>query len=166
MIISLRFILCFSNFTVVVRATDGSLWTIGMGEYDRNVVCEPTAVLAPHTEEEDKLLEEARCEGREDQFKIPLHVAGPGARLVKGHQRVHLLEDSNPPLPTSPTASKSAPTIRTKVYDVVLHNFESYVLPVDVSVPSEQLPNAELDVQFRIKHFVTGWQHTVMVLEN
>ena len=156
---------------MVIRATDGTLWTLGIGEYDRNAVCDPTPVLAPHSEEEDRLLEEARREGRESQFTIPLYVAAANARLVKGHQRVHLLEDSpssSGPLSSStqaPRPNDNSP-ISTKVYDIVLHNYESYLLPVDVTEPLDQLPTSETNtVQFRIKHFVTGWQHTVMVLE-
>ena len=158
---------------MVIRATDGTLWTIGMGEYDRNVICNPTPVLAPHSEEEDKLLEEARRENRENEFKIPVYIASAQSRLVKGHQRVHLLvEDSSSsssgPFSSSSTSSRSSNSspICTKVYDIVLHNYESYLLPVDVTVPLDQLPSTDMNVQYRIKHFATGWQHTVMVLEN
>jgi hypothetical protein len=80
-----------------------------------------------------------------------------------------LVEDSSSSGPfsspsTSSRSNNSSP-ICTKVYDIVLHNYESYLLPVDATVPLNQLPSTDMNVEYRIKHFATGWQHTVMVLE-
>lgn len=71
--------ICSSNFTLVIRANDDSLWAMGIGEHDRNTISAPIRVL------------QAVPEG------APLHeqqtpaVCPPSSRIIKGYQRVCVL---------------------------------------------------------------------------
>ena len=98
--------------------------------------------------------------------------------MIKGHKRVGLLiDDQNFTL----FDNKQINRIKTKVYNVVLHNFESYLLPVEL--PFHDIDNTNLlpheiidsnssnnsnvkSKSYKIKDFSDGWLHTLLVLED
>lgn len=117
-----------SIYTLVMRANDGTLWAMGVGEYDRNRVAAPLQVHDVFSEEE---LVSGK-EGASQPFR-PAR-APPGATLRKGHNRVTLMLPSSADEP---------------VLQVVLHENEAFMQPLDESsVPHEYL----LDLSVGWKH--------------
>ena len=65
--------ICSSSFSLVARCVDGSVWALGLGEYDRIAICDFTPVFA--LDSDDQL------------------VLSDDALLRKGHQRVSVIEN-------------------------------------------------------------------------
>lgn len=148
-----------SNFSTVMRATDGTLWSMGIGEYDRNIVpnpipVEPAGFLDPADDGEGRTIKK--------------YLAPRNARLKKGHKRVTLLIESDDQHIESVAAVsyKIQDRIQTQVYDIVLHNFESYLLPVELNfAENSHKPTESTSQVYTIKDYSDGWIHTLIVLE-
>ena len=65
--------ICSSSFTLVARCEDGSVWALGLGEYDRIAVCDFIPVFAQDSD---------------DQLVLTQDVL-----LRKGHERVSIIEN-------------------------------------------------------------------------
>ena len=66
--------ICSSSFSLVARCTDGSVWALGLGEYDRIAICDFIPVFAQDSD---------------DQL-----VLNADALLRRGHQRVSIIENN------------------------------------------------------------------------
>ena len=149
-----------------------------MGEYDRNTICSPLPVQPP----DDGTTPIPIDEDNKNKIDIIKYVAPPNARLVKGHKRVGLLIDDidsshkNSKIENDSKISiapKFENLVKTKVFDIVLHNFESYLLPVELKFHDEYSNSLNSDSDklldkshYRIKDYSEGWLHTLLVLED
>ena len=169
----------FSNFTTVITASDGSLWVIGLGEGDRNCVlvpvqvqCKPPPGSIYLDDERDSISEEPTTGGPPhvstdlnvtDKRPEPEYFVALSSSTVlkKGHQRVIVLEDTSG---NTHSSIDTTPTLcLTKVYEVILHNYEAFLLPVTIDFdPSCEPPVGQ---RYRVKDYSTGWLHTVALIE-
>ena len=149
-----------------------------MGEYDRNTICSPLPVQPA----DDGTTPIPLDEDNKNKIDIIKYIAPPNARLVKGHKRVGLLIDdidsthkNSNIVDDSKVASKLENRIKTKVFDIVLHNFESYLLPVELKFNDEYSNSGNFNSDsdkgldksyYRIKDYSDGWLHTLVVLED
>ena len=101
--------ICSNHFTVLVRAEDGTLWTLGMGEYDRNRIPDFIPVHDVYTKEE---LEDPSKEARNA-------IISQDVVIKKGYNRINLLQPNAPPL------------------QVILHEKEAFLQPFGLEVPKE-----------------------------
>lgn len=90
-----------SNIGIVFRAHDRTLWALGIGEYDRNGIPNPSPVQ-----------EEVAVWDPDNPPPFTLADVDPSTRLVKGHNRVGVL--------------RACGTFS----EVVLHENEAYVQPM------------------------------------
>lgn len=161
----------YSNFVLVIRADDDTLWAMGIGEYDRCATCYPLPVLQPlyltHTAYSppfaasgSAVQSEAAIEAGEEGL-----VTNPAAQqtahipasaiLCKGNHRVAVLFSHGTDPFSSKTASSSklnfnsraeGPVITTKAFEVVLHAQQAFLQPVEFCVPpSSVTPNESID---------------------
>ena len=172
----------FSNFTTVISTSDGSLWVIGLGEGDRNCVITPVQVqcrpppgsIYLDDEESDPILVEPNTDNPSRESTDPsvtdkrpepeYYVASSSSTVLrKGHQRVIvLLEDASDK--THSSVDMTTVSCVTKVYEVILHNYEAFLLPVTIDFD----PSCEPSVagqRYRVKDYSTGWMHTVTLIE-
>jgi hypothetical protein len=136
-----------SNVTLVIRTEDNSLWAIGLGEYDRNFVCEPIPV-------QDVLNDDASqySESSSGGVHTPPVVLPPGTKVVKGHKRVSLIYPKN-------ARAKDGNGINA-LYDVILHEKEAFLQDVsDIEFENDQYQDAT------IVDYSAGWLHNLLVLE-
>ena len=155
--------ICSNHFTVLVRAEDGSLWTLGMGEYDRNRISDFIPVHDVYTQEE---LDDPTKEARNA-------VISKDVVIKKGYNRINLLQPDAPPL------------------QVVLHEKEAFLQPFGLEVPQESFVTGitnlisdllkgqmrfsyegivNLDPIFKDKNhaindFSVGWKHQLAIIE-
>ena len=169
----------FSNFTTVISASDGSLWVIGLGEGDRNCVITPVQVQykpppgSIYLDDENDPISEEHSEGdpprepadpsvTDTRPEPEYYVASLSSTVLrKGHQRVIVLEDAGNNTHNSPDSASVS--CLTKVYEVILHNYEAFLLPVPIDFdPSCEPPVGQ---RYRVKDYSTGWMHTVTLIE-
>jgi len=120
-----------SNTGVIMRAHDKTLWAIGIGEYDRNGISDPTPVQA-EVEEYDF----------ENPPPFELAVVEADTKLIKGHNRVGVLTGSG------------------KFSEIVLHEREAYVQPILDNDFFDGLPkNGKMvDISIGWQHVLVTWQ--------
>ena len=132
---------------------------MGIGEHDRNTVpnpipVEPAGFLDPADDGKDRVIKK--------------YIAPSNMRMKKGHKRVTLLVDSDGlSIESTPALNNSTQNrLKTKVYDVVLHNFESYLLPVELNFAENSHMHTEANTNgYIIKDYSDGWVHTLIVVE-
>lgn len=131
---------CSSNFCTVIRCNNGSLWAVGMSEYDRSMIINPVPVFAPIPDHEDS--------NNVEKFPdVPL-VIPSSAKLFKGHQRVVVFYDNN-------TSNK------IDVYEIILHQGEAFAKELDISVPSASSSSSSSTVL----DYSHGWQHSLILVK-
>ena len=166
-----------SNFSLVVLASDGSLWVMGFGEYDRN--CNPyllrvqtdfhkykddlpssnssstTTTIHPSSADQSTQQEQQQQQQQQEFETVYLRVPAT-ARLKKGYARVSLL--------FSPSDNPDVVNGDYHCYDIVLHNGEAYLIEIDVDrcpAVREQLGRAH----YRVADYSAGWKHSLLIAE-
>jgi hypothetical protein len=177
--------ICSSNFTLVIRCSDGSLWAMGMGEYDRSTAPEPLRVQQANVLQESVPAADGAGDGAGLDLDPPVQMP-PTARLLKGFQRVAIVTDTpraaphtqapglvvpDPALTTTATATApapaSAPTSDSSegpgrawtVYEVVIHADEAFLKVKTLDMGSGS------DGATTVVDYATGWQHALLVVE-
>ena len=157
-----------SNFNIVILADDGSLWALGMGEYDRNSNPEPLRVQTDFHSALDSNIHGSEeivhrsAYGQVDEgsgkmcIMVPI-VEGIEANtstisntektfLRKGHQRVSLIvpefksTENEDKTTTSDTVNYSytAQYLNVGAYEVVVHEGEAYLIQLDLSISADR----------------------------
>ena len=167
--------ICSSNFTLVLRCEDGSLWAMGMGEYDRSTSPYPLRVQQANVQalEESSPVETT---GIANHMDIDPPVLLPRtAKLCKGFQRVAIVTDTpnvlDIPGLTVPTSTVSEPPSTSisssttlgsnalTVYEVVIHAGEAFLKIKDLDITTDDGPST------KIIDYSTGWQHNLLIVE-
>ena len=132
--------ICSSNFSTVIRGNDGSLWALGMSEYDRSMIINPVPVFAPIPDDENN--------NDVEKFPdIPLIIPNT-AKMFKGHQRVIVFYEN-----------KSS---SIEAYEIILHQGEAFAKEVNVSIPSTYLSSSKTTSVLDYSH---GWQHSLILIK-
>ena len=152
---------------------------IGLGEGDRNCVIVPVQVQCRpppgciYLDDENDIISEGPTKADlgvssdpsgADKRPEPEYVVCSSSSTVlkKGHQRVIVLEDASD---NTHSSSASTPiSCLTKVYEVILHNYEAFLLPVTIDFDPSCEPLV-VGQRYRVKDYSTGWMHTVAVIE-
>jgi hypothetical protein len=154
-----------SNFSIVIRATDGTLWAMGMGEYDRNGVSVPTTVLSPINPNIDHGQISSNNNTSQD---IPF-IATSDSQMKKGNKRVSLVTHSIDGNALKDNAINHS-WLCSEIYDVILHNFEAYLKPVDLTFQQNSVPSQKTEIdktrKYRITDYSSGWMHSLLALED
>jgi hypothetical protein len=116
-----------SLFQTIVRANDGSLWAMGVAEYDKNTIPNPISVLRPIPPDLNKSLSSNEAPIDDRVFDVPAD--STGATLHKGNNRVSIMYG-----PGKSPYNNYDPN-RGDYYDVVVHNGEAYYLPMAFDCP-------------------------------
>ena len=125
-----------SNFGLVIRCSDGSLWAVGLGERDRNTCVQPLPVLADFN---------ANLHTDLAYLDIPVTVSAD-TRLRKGHNRVLVLDPE-----------------REVPFEVIVHNKEAYgreVEGIEAFVESQ----GGAGRRGFVLDYAVGWKHSLAVL--
>jgi hypothetical protein len=117
-----------SLFQTVIRTSDGSLWMMGIGELDKNNVCNPIPVWRPIPSGLNENL--GPNDVAVDDRVYDVCANATGGLLRKGHNRVSILY----PPGQSPYSDSST---RGDYYDIVLHKGEAYYLPLQLHCPTQ-----------------------------
>ena len=125
-----------SNFGLVIRCSDGSLWAVGLGERDRNTCPHPLPVLSDfnvnlHTELA--------------ALDIPVVVSGR-TRLRKSYNRVLVLDPE-----------------REVPFEVIMHNREAYGREVE-GIETFVEKNGGAGRPGFVIDYATGWKHSLAIL--
>lgn len=143
--------ICSSNFSLVIRAVDDSLWAVGLGEEDRLCIAEPVPVQQAAVAAPDA------APGM--VISSPQVVLGPAAVLRRGYQRVALFDAAS--VSASPTATTWATYTNPaeRVFEVVLHDGEAFLDPLEgfSSDPGSQSKE--------VIDLARGWRATLAVLK-
>jgi len=131
--------ICSSSFTLAIRADDGSLWLLGMGEYDRNRVSVPLQVHDEYTQEEISGEEEPR------QACIPADTL-----IRKGHNRITLIDADG-----------------SKLVEAVLHDKTAFLqtLPWGSGDATTSLASGSTNKSRKVKDIAVGWKHSLAITE-
>ena len=180
--------ICSSNFTLVIRCDDGSLWAMGLGEYDRSTSPQPLRVQqvnALHDLEPENPPTPDTANST-DLDQDPPVVLPPTARLRKGFQRVVIVTDTPSMLNTSGVvvvgAGGGAAAIREgemAVYEVVIHAGEAFLkvkrLQMDdatatatataTAIATATATASATDSPRSIVDYSTGWQHSLLIVQ-
>ncbi len=171
-----------SMFSTVIRADDGSMWALGVGEYDRNTVSVPVPILEPLLEECGYPLEtvspsreglglfsstSSPSSSSSDTLELNTEedvpcIAHKEVALKKGHQRVQVVFPSGVSPTSNPTFSRDMHP-GAMLFDVVLHNKEAYLKRSKLPIPRIANDSGEL-VDAEIVDFSSGWQHNALIL--
>ena len=125
-----------SNFGLIIRCSDGSLWAVGLGERDRNTCPLPLPVLSDFN---------INLHSELAKLDIPVKVS-ERARLRKGYNRVLVLDPE-----------------RNVPFEVIMHNREAYGREVEgiedfvTFLSGASSRNIVLD-------YATGWRHSLAVV--
>lgn len=143
---------CNSSFTCVMRADDKTLWTFGVGEYDRITVCVPIQVQKALPYIEYVVPESIDSK----PFAVPPPVSLPvTAALKKGYKRVSVIvsdkNDGGIVHHDVEASSSIASTVKSGVYEVVLHAGEAFLKEL------EDVPDAQ------IVDYSSGWMHSLIL---
>jgi alpha-tubulin suppressor-like RCC1 family protein len=148
--------ICSSNFSLVIRAVDDSLWAVGLGEEDRLCIAEPVPVQQAAGAAPDA--------APGTVVSSPQVVLGPAAVLRRGYQRVVLFDAASTSASASPTtttwATYTNPAGPERVFEVVLHDGEAFLDPLE-GFSSD--PGAGKGRQ--IIDLARGWRATVAVFK-
>ena len=146
--------ICSSNFTLVLRAIDDSLWAMGVGEEDRNFLEQPVPV------------QQATVAGVDvpagQTVSSPQVVLGPNAVMRKGYQRVLLFDRGTNSAGTKTTWSTYGDS-NERIFEVVVHDGEAFLHPMDGMLSSQ-----EEEVALHGKALLDlsqGWKQTLSVIE-
>jgi alpha-tubulin suppressor-like RCC1 family protein len=140
---------CCSNFTVVLRDSQGGLWAMGIGEYDRNSVVDPIRVQKAI---EGELADDATQSD-------PASAADSVVHLRKGYQRVGVLDA------TPATSDRGHPGLceyksSERAFEVVVHQGEAFLQTI------QGLEGADEPARDKgLVDYATGWQHHVAIFE-
>ena len=172
--------ICSSNFTLVLRCEDGSLWAMGMGEYDRSTSPYPLRVQQANLQSSEGTTTSSSVATDPTMDIDPPVILPRTAKLCKGFQRVAIVTDtpsvldtpglivstpilSDPP-PTAPTATTATATSVTtmgnnvlSVYEVVIHAGEAFLKVKTLDITG--------DAKTKIVDYSTGWQHNLLIVE-
>eukprot|EP01038_Epipyxis_sp_PR26KG_P007357 gene7357-10027_t len=168
-----------SSFSTVIRASDGSLWVIGMGEHDRNFNADPLRVQTDfdHTKTRDFLLKsesvnsntEINSAGNTIEY---IHLEQDAA-LKKGYQRVSVLF----PVYYSDAINSNIDSKNSKLisgystYEVIIHKGEAYVMPLTMKSKESSLSDeyqgddlyeSEYLNNYNIIDYSAGWKHSLL----
>lgn len=142
--------ICCSNFSLVIKSEKGNLWAVGIGEYDRNAIVEPTLVL------------QAEADAAFDDDGIPC-VMPASARLMKGHQRVTVVgkrdeEGLRRGAEGNPTDLKE----KLRIFEIILHKKEAYLKEFHVDIPQPLTASGDVE----LGHYSVGWQHSLATFKS
>jgi len=151
--------ICSSNFCSVVLANDGSLWALGVGEYDRNACISPLRVQTDYHVYEDG--DQLHCDNGEKLMKTVYFTMPKEAVLKKGHQRVSVLfaEDVMPVREEDNDVRKA----KYSCFEVVIHKDEAYLIEIEV----DRCPGVQKVVgeeNYQIVDYSSGWQHSLIIV--
>jgi len=156
-----------SNFGLVILAEDGTLWALGMGEHDRDMNCTPLPVYVYDPESSTR--------SSDLSFTTQTVRIGSDVEMRKGYKRVclftterHAQPDSQSilnatPVQTGPSnqTNTSSPSPSHKIahsaYEVVIHNDEASIQPLDLS---------DLPVNAKLLDVSVGWVHSLALIED
>jgi len=151
--------ICSSNFTLVLRATDDSLWAMGIGEEDRCAVPEPVPVQQATVAGADVPAGQA--------VTSPQVVLGPDAVMRKGYQRVVLFDRGHSNGAEGGGANATVWSTygqpSERVFEVVVHDGEAFLHPMDGMQALEGQESLLLGK--RLLDLSRGWRQTIAVLE-
>ena len=144
--------ICSSNFTLVMRASDDSLWAMGIGEEDRCCVPLPVPVQQAAIGGDDLPSGQA--------VSSPQVLLGSSAQMRKGYQRVLLFDRGGPAAGATTTWSTYADP-NERVFEVVLHDGEAFLHPLE-TLTGTQEPGIQGKRLLDVSH---GWRQVLAVLE-
>ena len=143
-----------SNYTLVIRCDDDSLWALGTGEYDRIAHTSPIQVQ----QASEDLLSTPSIETWE-QRTSPYVVMPPGCVLKKGFTRVAVIAPMMQGLTTHTDCDVSG---GSQLFEIVINNSEAYIVDKQISIG----PNGD-DIKGRkILDFCAGWTHNIVLLDD
>lgn len=127
-----------SNFALVIRCSDGSLWAVGLGERDRNCNPLPMPVLSDLNENVGTPL-------AEQDIRV---VCSERTKLRKGYTRVAILDpDRDVPL------------------EVIIHNREAYAREVEGTEElARSLETGGEGARAMWGDLASGWKHSLAVV--
>lgn len=153
-----------------MRATDETLWAQGLGEYDRDCICDPVQV----TTDFQKLQEEPVHEIQ------PIKLS-PSDCLKKGYNRVSLHTNNlhrmiDIPDPNNQNQFLPRETELFQSFDIVLHKGESYLKGINLKdlysyYPSKSFPSENVSQEdianslLPILDFSNSWKHELVLLK-
>ncbi len=158
-------LICFSHFTLVIRADDDTLWTIGLGEHDRNANPNPLMVQNDYRLDSNK--------STSNKFSANVY------KLRKGFKRVSILSNemhSNTIMEEEEVQGMSKGPTKTfwnfeqrkkhaKSFEIVVHQGEAYLIGLDLSVNSDSVLDRKPS-NSRIVDYSSGWQHELLLVNN
>ena len=161
--------ICSSNFNLIARADDNTLWMLGMGEYDRNRLSDFIQVHDVYTEDEINYKKEPRY----------AYING-NVKLIKGHTRITLLDNNNN------NNNDNNSNSNNNVLQAVLHENSAFLQPYGLEAREpftlfgmirDLLNNQEqaafqsvLNIDPIIKNnniidLSVGWKHDLLIVE-
>ena len=134
----------------MIKSEKGNLWAVGIGEYDRNAIVEPTLVL------------QAEADAAFDDSGIPC-VMPASARLMKGHQRVTVVgkrdeEGLRRGAEGNPTSLKE----KLSIFEIILHKKEAYLKEFHLDIPQPLTASGNVE----LGHYSVGWQHSLATFKS
>ena len=145
----------FSQFSLTIRASDDSLWCIGLGEHDRNANPNPLPVF-----------NDFRVVGSPKEEVAPDAVLPfPSSKYVlkKGQKRVSLHSDiEHIHFADMEPIEGQAPPAHHKSFDIILHQGQAYLIPLEIKYTHEDLINTNR----KIVDYSVGWQHELLLVES
>lgn len=144
--------ICSSNFTLVMRASDDSLWAMGIGEEDRCCVPLPVPVQQAAIGGADLSSGQA--------VSSPPVILGSSAQMRKGYQRVLLFDRGGAGAGATTTWSTYADP-NERVFEVVIHDGEAFLHPLE-TLTGTQDPGIQGKRLLDVSH---GWRQVLAVLE-
>lgn len=151
-----------SNFAVTIRAHDGSLWAMGMGEHDRNANPSPVEVTSDFVAADGSTATvfDSVVLMRKGQTHVSVHtsrefVAAPSAATATAASAV--TTDSSAPTAAATTTAEA----RYRSFEVVLHRGEAYLRPLSFEGLPSQATGA---ATFAVVDYSSGWKHDLAVV--
>jgi hypothetical protein len=154
-----------SNFCVVIVASDGTLWAMGMGEHDRNAVSKPVQVQSDFILSNPK---QQQSSSSDLNAKLL-----PGQFLRNGHKRVsfHTNEDyvntvqdtkTNTESDLNHPNSNSIASETARSFDIILHKGEAYLKPLSLG----DVSSSDSQGKWNVVDYSSGWQHDLVLVQS
>lgn len=144
-----------SNFTVMIRAQDNSLWVMGMGEHDRNANPHPVRVVSDYVALDDpsqSVLDNKNYVLFKGQQRMSIHTQQDYVMSPQLHTK-------SEEITTLPDAMTDHEQERFSSFEVVLHKGEAYLHPLRTT---RLQGNDEVCVD-KVLDFSSGWKHEYMI---
>ena len=163
--------ICSSNFTLVLRCEDGSLWAMGMGEYDRSTSPYPLRVQQANLQSSEESSDATDTTTTTIMDIDPPVILSRTAKLCKGFQRVAIVTDTPKvldthgltvatPILSEAPISTTATTLGNNVlsvYEVVIHAGEAFLKVKNLDITDGPYT--------KIIDYSTGWHHNLLIVE-